>query len=99
MEDIVDASLPDRDSKLAYTYTFLYIHISQSAFHSNVFIVLEKKLTFNSWNWTPGKTCYRMGEVFQQILSQLGLECWLRRHRHPHHPLHIHPPLPFHALP
>ena len=50
MEDIVDASLPDRDSKLAYTYTFLYIHISQSAFHSNVFIVLEKKLTFNSWN-------------------------------------------------
>ena len=53
MEDFDDASLPDIDGKLEYT--FLYTQLSQSAFHSNVFIVLEK--TFSSWSWRKTKTC------------------------------------------
>lgn len=40
MENVDDASLPDIDGKLEYT--FLYTHISLSAFHSNVFITLER---------------------------------------------------------
>ena len=90
--------IDDIDGKPAYTYTFLCIHISQSVFHSNVFIVLGKTLTFNLWNW-KGKTCYRMamGSVLQQIFSQHH-----RHHHHPlhvHHLLHVHPPLPFHPPP
>lgn len=52
MEDVDNASLPYIDDKLEYT--FLYTHISQSAFHSNVFIALEK--TFSSWSWRKMKT-------------------------------------------